>query len=283
LTLRSVGFWILLASGWAVFFSAGALGSVHRGSDLWESFLRPLLSHDPGRLERLLRVAAGVVLTILALVLNWRGVKRAMLPAAAAVIPFLCGACLYVGGLTVFEPGGAEADLRAAVLGAFQKVAHPSNLAALALFALAAGLALGIQSRRRVARAAGAGLILTAFALIFVEASWGAYSETWNGIAAHPIGHWPGIAGGIAALPGLFLTMDGRRGQLKKSIGTVLILAGAAGLYFLGACRENPTGSAWVEKIVALGGAWRAHGGPFTLGAFLALSEAWLLHGPRSP
>jgi hypothetical protein len=278
--VRPLGFWILLVAGWALLFSAGALGSVHRGTDLWESFLRPLLGQDAGRMARFLLLGSGIVVTLLAEALGWRGVKRAILPAGAAVIPFLCGGCLYVGGLTLFEPGGAQADLRTAVERAFQKVNHPSNLAALALFGIGAGLALGIRSRRGGARAAGAALILGSLGLLFVEASWGAFSEAWNEILAHPMKNGAGLAGGGAALLGLYLTMDGRRGQVKKAAGTALILAGAVGLYFLGACRENPTGGALLEKMAALGGAWRVHGGPFTLGAVLAFTEGWLLHGP---
>jgi serine/threonine protein kinase len=248
--LGNVIFWILTATGGALFFSVGAMGSPFRIAGFWESLPAPFFHADGARLQRIGLAVAALAAYVVACIANRRQIGDALQPGPAVLLPIFAGLCLYAAGL--FAPAHSLREI-------IRSLGHPCNFGALAVWLLTAGLATGMsKGAAAFDRVVG---VLMVFGGATAAISFGS-AGAWGAVQA---------VTGVSALPllfvGLWLAFRNRAWAVAKTFGALLVFAG----FMVGYLAGLPRGQAMEWSMTP-------HGTPFVLALFLLYWGAWFLH-----
>ena len=260
---RSVLFWALTLTGWALAFLTGAMGAAHRGGEAWPGLWRTFSHHDDGIVTRLpLGVLACVALV--AALLTGRRVAAGLLSLVAAFF-------LFAGGVHAPVEARRGQGLDHALSVTFGAGPASVHFVPLAIWALVSGIALGWpKGAGRGRRAVACVLIALAYPALAAYS----YLDALEATRRIPWGDWIPFAAGLA---GLVLAGMGMRLVLAKRRRAGAVLLAAAVPLFLVLGRAGAVdmplagpGESWTG-LEALPGLLVAAQGMLTIGLLLAV------------
>jgi serine/threonine protein kinase len=267
-------FWMLFLGAGAALFAVGALGSTAHAEGFLASLPQPFLRGE-GLMIRLGMAGGAVAMVVLAFVINRKQIKASTYPAPAVMIPIFAVLCFYVSGLLAQAEGSGQARVIAAATNSFHSLAHPCNLALLAVWALVAGLMFGIAGKEDFDHGAGSILVMLALGAAICFGAGGDIPGVVGRCTSSPkLLIYPGGAI-LATMAGLFLAVPNRARNVRRTFGVLMLLV-ALGLGFVaGLPGGYPT---WREPFQGILPVFVQHGVALVLGAMLLTWGAWLLH-----
>jgi serine/threonine protein kinase len=279
--LANLAFWGLILAGCAALFAVGALGVPARAGDgFWSSLPRPFLRNDGGLVLRLGVAAGGVALLVSGFVLNRKSLAETSHPGPALMVPIFAALCFYAAGLSSPASGKGPQLVTSGLQGTLQELAHPVNLAVVALWALAAALAFGLSGGDDLDYSFGSIFLMLSLGSVMAFAAGGNIPAIVGRCMETPkMLILPGSAIGVALL-GLFLAFSHRARMPRRMAGVLVILASLA-LGYYGGAQAMPSKSLTAPALAVVPELTR-HAPAFVLGLVLLTWAVWILHRMRT-
>ena len=271
-------YWVFVFAACAAMFSVGALGSSLGGDGFLASLPQPFIRAE-GLMLRLIVAGAGIGLFIGGFLINRKQFRGTSHPGPALMIPIFASLCFYAAGLLAGAEGQGVERVTSGAQHAFQSLAHPSNLALLALWCLIAGLMFGMAGHEDLDHGAGSILVIGAFGSLIAFAAGGDVPSVVGRCKDFKILGFL-VGGLLVSFLGLFLAFGYRARAARKTAGLVVLL-GALGLGYVGGL-PTATPQAAGAQFRSLLGAIGHHGIALILGAMLLSWGAWILHRMRT-
>jgi serine/threonine protein kinase len=271
----NLSFWVLVLAACAALFAMGALGSTLQGDGFLVSLPQPFIRGE-GLLVRLGLAGAGAGLLVAAFLVNRKQIKATSHPGPAVMIPVFAVICFYAAGLTAGAEGQGVERVSSAAHSTAHSLAHPCNLALLALWSLLAGLLFGMAGREEFDQGAGSVLVMLSLGAVIGFAAGGDIPGVVGRFKDSPRLLLYPVGGILVALLGLFLAFAHRAGTARKALGVVVILLALAVGFASGL--PAPDAKALAVPFRGLLSALGQHGVALILGAMLLSWGAWILH-----
>ena len=272
---RNLIFWTLVFTACAALFAVGALGSTLRAENLLVTLPQPFMRGD-GLMIRLGLAGGAVACLLVACLLNRRQIQATHHPGPAVMIPIFAAICFYIGGLMATAEGEGQARVISAARTTVESLAHPSNLALVALWALLGGLMFGMGGREDFDHGAGSILVILALGAMIAFASGGDIPAVVGRCKESPVMLAFPVGGLLVAFLGLFLGFSGRSRGARKTFGLLMILVALAAGYAGGVPSLTP--AALIEPLKGFAAVFSKHGIAVILGAIVLSWGAWILH-----
>ena len=274
----NLAYWVLVFGACAALFAVGALGSSLRGDGFLASLPQPFIRGE-GLMLRLILTGASIGLIVGAFLINRRYIQGTTLPGPAVMLPVFAVICFYVAGLLAGAEGQGVERVTSAAQNALLSLAHPSNLAMLALWALLGGLLFGMAGREEFDHGAGSILVIGAFGTMIAFAAGGDVPSVVGRCANLKVLGFL-VGGLVVSFLGLFIAFSHRARLPRKALGVLVILA-ALGMGYYGG-HPQPTPQAMTSQFRGFLAGLSERGIALILGAILLTFAAWILHRMRA-
>jgi hypothetical protein len=191
------------------------------------------------------------------------------------MIPIFATLCFYSAGLMAAAEGQGVDRVSNGSMNVIHSLAHPCNLAVLALWSLIGGLMFGMAGREDFDLGAGSVLVLLALGATMTFASGGDIPAVVGRCKESPKLLMYPVGGILVLFLGLFLAFAHRAGGARRFLGVVVILI-ALGLGFVAGLPGGPM--SWSSPFTGFLPAIQQHGVALILGAMLLSWGGWILH-----